>query len=200
MPIKRNTAKKVRILDLVNGEWVKKEGRAGFILTHSNEDVFRAKVLATVVGKFVSADGNFASITLDDFTACMRAKVWKDLKPLQNVEIGDLVNVIGKVREYDGEIYLVPEIVNKLDDPNFELLRKLEILLKIRELKAGKKLPAQDLRKEVLTLIEQNKNGIKYEELLEKLKAKEEEVESIVNELLGEGICYEPAPGKIKKI
>ena len=39
---------------------------------------------------------------------------------------GDLVDVFGKVKEYNGEIYVMPEIIRKID-PNVETLRLLEL-------------------------------------------------------------------------
>ena len=42
--------------------------------------------------------------------------------------------------------------------------------------------------------------GIEYGKILEKVKAEETKVESVLNEVLAEGICYEPTPGKVKKI
>ena len=55
MPIKRQTAIKVRIADLIAGEWVKKEGmEPSFVRTAGGSEVSRARVMATVVGQFIS--------------------------------------------------------------------------------------------------------------------------------------------------
>ncbi len=234
MVIKRMTAKKVRISDLMNGDWVKKEGmEPSYIVTPLGEKVSRARILATVVSKFISEDENFASITLDDSTDTMRIKTFKTTKPIEPIEVGDLVDVIGKIREWDGEIYIVPEVIRKVNDPNLEILRRLEILAKIKELREKKNIieeakskftkqeefktfleqrgikeeeikelttEERDIKKEIIKLIEENPDGLTYSEILEKIKAEEEQIESIINELLAEGICYEPSPGKIKKI
>ncbi|MEM7826351.1 MAG: OB-fold nucleic acid binding domain-containing protein, partial [Candidatus Aenigmatarchaeota archaeon] len=70
---------------------------------------------------------------IDDGTACIRVKLFgKDNQLLQKISRGDLVIVIGKVKEYDGEIYVLGEILRKLEDPNFEVLRKLEILKEMK--------------------------------------------------------------------
>ena len=209
MPIQRQTAKKVRILDLMSGEWVRKEGmEPSYVQTKSGEQVSRARILSTVVGKFQAEDGNFASVTLDDGTDTIRAKTFKTVKPLDSVNVGDIVELIGKVREWNDEVYILPELVRKLVDPNFELLRRLELL---RLAKSGPKKASADgqvkgpseqekLRNDMLKLIEEAKDGISYTEILEKMKIPEEKAEPIINELLAEGICYEPSPGKVKKI
>jgi hypothetical protein len=63
-----------------------------------------------------------------------------------------------------------------------------------------RKTDEDQLRRNILATIEGSGDGIKYSELVEKAQVPEEELEGIINELLGEGICYEPTPGKIKKI
>jgi hypothetical protein len=42
--------------------------------------------------------------------------------------------------------------------------------------------------------------GCDYSELLEASKISEETMDSIINELLSDGVCFEPKPGKIKKL
>lgn len=197
--IERQTAKKVAISSLTRGQWVKNEGMdPSFVVTASGEKVARARVMGTVVGKFVAEDQTFASLTLDDSTDTIRAKIFKGVKPLDTVAVGELVDVIGKVREYNGEVYLIPEVVCKIENPNLELLRRGELLAK------GGEPPLEgagdQLRKKILSLIEGDKEGVTYDMILKKADVPEEEVEKVINDLLGEGVCYEPSPGKIRKI
>lgn len=218
--IERQTAKKVRVWDIMNGSFVKKEGfEPSFVQTKSGEEISRARILGTVVSKFVAEDGNFASITIDDGSDTIRLKVFKTTKPLDKNEIGDVVDVIGKVREYEGEIYIIAEVSRKIKDPNFEMLRRAELVLKEKEpkstaAKTSKTASAEkpetpekpklsdkaSLKMEILKVIEESKEGIVYSELMEKVKAKEADLESAIDELLNDGICYEPSPGKIRKI
>jgi RPA family protein len=210
MPLERMTAIKVKISDLMSGQWIKKEGmEPSFVVTKDGENVSRARIMATIVGKFISEDGNFGSVTLDDGSDTIRAKCFKDLNVLQPVEIGKFVDLIGKVREYNDEIYIIPEIIRNVDDPNLELLRRLEIMHKIKNLEKqprdtlAEKLPEkdkEDLRKKILDIIGSSKDGIEYGKLIEASGAPEAEVEKVINDLLAEGICYEPTPGKVRKI
>ena len=214
MPVQRQTAKIVRIVDLVSGEWVKKEGmEPSYVVTPRRESVSRARIIGTVVTKFISEDGNFAAITVDDSTAAIQGKLWKETALITNTNVGDIVNLVGKVREYEGDIYIVPEIIRPVS-PEQESLLRLEILARMKEPgtaasdepsgegaapkppKAG----GDELRRKILSVIDENKDGIKYSELTEKAGVPEEDLENVINELLGEGICYEPTPGKIKKI
>ena len=206
--MERMTARKTNIADITNGRWVKNEGlEPSFVVSQAGEQISRARVMGTVVSKFVSEDENFASITIDDSTDTIRAKTFKTVKPLDVIQIGDIVDLIGKVREYNAEIYLMPEIVRKVLDPNLELLRRLELVAKARKLLetgapqiVSAKEDRQALKKKVAEAIESEKQGISYSRILEMVQAPETQIESVVNELLEEGICYEPTPGKIKKI
>lgn len=210
MAIERMTAKKVRISDIVSGRWVKNEGlEPSYIVTGFGEQVSRARVMATVVAKFLAEDGNFGSITLDDSTDTIRAKTFKTVKPLEKVEIGEIVDLVGKVREYNGELYIIPESVFKVKDPNMELLRRLEIQKAVRSANLKPAAAAQqqeetgkveETRKKVLGVIESSKAGATYNEILKAVDAPEPEIESIIDELLSEGVCYEPMPGRIRKI
>lgn len=123
----RQTAKKVRIKTLHTGEFVQQEGYNPNYVKTEEVELSRVRVLGTVIDKFISEDGNYGTITLDDTTDTIRCKVFKDLTILEDVEKGDLVDVIGKIREYNEERYIQPESIAKIEDPNFEVLRKLEI-------------------------------------------------------------------------
>jgi len=101
---------------------------------------------------------------------------------------------------------VVPEIVRKTD-PNFELLRKLELIKKYGKSNQTKNVEAKDaeidkisLKKQILGLIEESKEGVSYIDILQKIKSPQPEVESVINDLLSGGICYEPSPGVIRKI
>ncbi len=238
--ISRQTAKKVRIWDLMRGEWVKNEGmEPSYVTTGYGENVSRARILATVTAKFISEDKAFGSLTLDDGTDTIRIKVFKSVKPVEDFKTGDVVDVVGRVREYEGEIYIIPEVIRKVSDPNIETLRRLEIIYKIEGIKktkdlinkyrddfpkneelkkaliekgmkrewidialGGKELTNKksDLRKVIMDILMSSPDGIEYSELIKKASAEEADAESVINDLLSEGICYEPSPGKIKKI
>lgn len=236
--IERQTAKKVRVWDIMNGSFVKKEGfEPSFVKTQSGEEVSRARLLGTVVSKFIAEDANYASVTIDDGTDTIRLKVFKTTKPLDSLEIGNMVDVIGKVREYEGEMYVIPEVARKIENPNLEILRRLELVQKEKSIKETRDLIEKNkgksleelkkvaekhglgkqsidiflggekegkektlLKKEILKVIESSKDGTVYSELAKKVKAEETDLESAIDELLNDGICYEPSPGKIRKI
>ena len=91
--------------------------------------IARVNIIATVVDSFTNEDGSYLSLTLDDGTSTIRAKAFnEDAKPLGDINKGERILMVGRVREYQGEIYLAPEITKKVNDPNIELIRKAELL------------------------------------------------------------------------
>ena len=128
--VERSPAKKVRISDLLNGKYFygsKEEMKPGYVATPYGEKVSRVNLVGTVIEKFVSDDGNYSSVTVDDGTEAIRVKSFEEL-PFEKIQLGDLVRAIGRLREYNGELYVSHEIMEKVKGSNFELLSKMEIL------------------------------------------------------------------------
>ena len=174
------TAKKVRISNIANGKYFpgsKEDMKPSYIITPFGQKISRVNIIATVTEKFVSEDGNYSSVTIDDGTESIRVKTFKDsVSLLEDIEPGKLVLIIGKIKEYNGEVYINGEIAKKVEDLNYENLRKIEILNEavknkkmVEEIKdlLGK-MPEEELEKYV-----GNKFGIDEESLkvvLENLK------------------------------
>jgi hypothetical protein len=106
--------------------------------------------LATVVEKNIREDQTYGSLRLDDGTETIRVKAWRqDVPTIAGIKVGDLIDVIGRVREYEGEIYLTPEVLARVEDPNWELVRELEILEMRRQLVRKGKRPRPKPRAEL---------------------------------------------------
>jgi len=128
--LERSPAKKVRISDLLNGKYFygsKEEMKPGYVVTPFGEKVSRVNLIGTVIDKFVNEDGNYSSVTVDDGTEMIRVKSFEGL-PFEKFELGDSVRVIGKLKEYNGDLYILYELIEKERDVNFELLSRIEVL------------------------------------------------------------------------
>jgi len=122
---------KVRIASLVKGRYHRgqKEMEPNVLITPGGTTVSRIRVLATVVSRFINEEGTYASVTLDDGSETIRVKGFRDdLHKIKDLGVGDTIDVIGRVREYEGELYLIPETVITITDHNWELVRRLELL------------------------------------------------------------------------
>ena len=121
--IKRLIAKKVRISDITNGKYFagrKESMEPSYVITPFGEKLSRVNIIASITDKFLSEDSNYSSITIDDSTDVIRAKVFKeDVKIFESLQKGELIIVIGKVKEYQNEVYINAEIA-KAVEPNYE--------------------------------------------------------------------------------
>lgn len=127
----RLPAVKVRIASLLAGRYQRgeQEMEPSVLVTPGGTAVSRARVLGCVVSHFLNEDGTFASVTLDDTSGTIRVKAFRDdLVKVKGLVPGDTVDVIGRVREYEGELYIVPETVLAVKDHNWELVRRLELV------------------------------------------------------------------------
>jgi RPA family protein len=177
-------AKKIRIFDIANGKYFpgsKEDMRPSYIITPLGERISRVNVIATVTEKFLSDDGSYSSITIDDGTEAIRVKAFRETVPLlMGIEPGSLVLVIGKVKEFNGELYINGEVVKKDIDVNFESLRKLEILDKIiQQKKIAEEIRnmSSELSDEELREYAKNKYSIDEESLQAILESKKLEID-----------------------
>ena len=132
--MKRMTAVRATISDIVNGTFGEDNG--AHVTSSYGVELRRVVIVGFVVSKYSSEpkDGGkkFTSITLDDGTDTININVWGEEESvlLEGVKEDILALVIGKVRKsknpkYD-DIYLVPEIVKEVKDPNYMGLHLLE--------------------------------------------------------------------------
>ncbi len=145
----RSTAFKLKIEDLVRGQYVRSpEGtEPSYLLTPWGERVSRARILGTVVEKFVREDQGYAVLRLDDGTETISIRAWREgVRELVGLNLGDLIDIMGRVREFEGEVYLVPDLILRVKNQNWELVRELEILRSRKQALAQGKRP--QLRKE----------------------------------------------------
>ncbi len=131
MEIRRMPANKVRISEIVDGKFYpgSRENMApSYVVSGFGEKISRVNVIATVTNKFISDNGNYAALTIDDGSGAIQVKTFGDgIKMIEGIEPGQLIVVIGKVKEYNDEVYINVESV-RIADENYENLRKAEVL------------------------------------------------------------------------
>lgn len=183
----RLVAFKVPIGDLINGRFVEVEGKwePNYTITPMGQKVSRVRVMGRILAKFTNEDGSYGSLTIDDTTGAMRLKAFRtDLRLFKDPQIGDLVDCVCKVRKYLDEVYLTPETVVLLDNPNWELLRRLELARERKKL--------NELKEMVLkTLDENGGDSTKAKELLAQKGITADVVDAIISApaiiVVGEG-------------
>jgi RPA family protein len=245
---RRQVAKLTTTQELNSGKYFQQEGfEPNYLLTPQGRRLSRARLVATVVDTFTNEDETYGSITVDDGKDTIQVKFFNELDKMEEFENGDILEVVGKVREYQGEIYLNGEILEN-QDVQKEILHQLrykkemeewqQIRSTIKQLKESGKSQediekemsgklteeevdsvlqsfgedfgttqtagdAENLERDVLEAVEDldDGDGADYSDILDSVEdATEDQLEETINSLLSDGTCYEPQPGKIKKL
>ena len=204
---KREIAYKLRIGDLLRGKQIFEQSenmnpRLQFVEV-GNKRIVRINIVGNVVDKFESeGERRFGSITLDDGSGQIRARLFgEDMAKFNAIVQGDTLVIIGLLRSFNQELYILPEVMKKID-PKYLLVRKLEIEKEIpRQLTPQQKQEVRALRDEVIDLIKnaEEREGIDKEEIIMKLNQSNPQIISQeIKKLLEEGIIYEPRPGRVR--
>lgn len=125
----RQTAHKLWIANLINSQFIKQEGEwEPNYIQINNLKISRVNIVANIVLTYNNEDNSYITLTIDDGSAQIQIKAWReDTAILKDLKIGDTILVIGRVREYNNQTYLTPEIIKKLDNPSWLKVRKLEL-------------------------------------------------------------------------
>ncbi len=121
---KRQIAYKIKIADILRGRYVKEEGWLPNYVDLGDVKVSRANIIGVLVSKDADEEGGSTSFMLDDGSGRISLRFFEFSDELW---IGDIVNVVGRPREFGSERYIVPEFVRKVTDPKWVELRKLEL-------------------------------------------------------------------------
>jgi RecG-like helicase len=201
---RRQIAYKVRVVDVLNGEFVRKDGwEPNTVVIGDGKEVSRVNLIATVVTQ-PTQEANFVSVVLDDGTGKIPARSFDSDSPVNSVEIGTVALVIGRIREYNQERYLVPEIMKKIDNPAWIKMRQLELKGIVTtkppepvEEKVEVPGPSDKLTDIPKLIKELDKgDGADIQEVVNKMDSPS--AEEIIADLLRQGEIFEIRPGRLK--
>ncbi len=199
--IKRQVAKKTKIKDITLGQYIKEEGwNPNFILTNNNNKISRVNIIGIIVNKS-EQDNN--TITLDDSEASINIRSFDNAKAFDELQVGDVVQIIGRPREFNSEKYLISEIIKKIDKKWLEVRRL--------ELEMNKDDETEEPIKDEEVIVDEVMISDDFEKALEKIR-KEDKGEGVstadiisngipeetINKLLENGEIFEISPGKLK--
>jgi len=196
---KRLVAVKVNAKQILSGQYVKKEGwDPNEITLADGRKISRVNIMGVVVTR--ADEDRFESCTLDDGSSEISVRSFDSGKI--TVKIGDIAMVVGRIREYGGERYIIAEIVKKLKDPKWLKLRKLEIgdkdepkteqeSVEVKDI-VDKESPMQKIYSAIKELDKGDGAGI--DEVIKAASISEEKLEKLIRN----GEVYEIKPGRIK--
>jgi len=203
---KRETAYKLRIEDILKSKQIFEPSevlnKRLLFVELGNKRFLRVNLIANIIDKYESdGERKFASITLDDGTGQIRAKVFgEEINKFKELSQGHTVLIIGLLKSFNQELYIYPEII-KQQTPKYLLIRKLEIEKSFPiKLNSEQKKEINALRDDLIEIIKlsEKDQGIDSEEIIMKTKARPEIIHQEIKRLLEEGIIYEPRPGRIR--
>lgn len=123
---KRQPAFYVEVKELLMGNYVKTEGwDPNYVTTSFGLNASRVTIFGTIV------DQGDNTINVDDSSGIISIRSFEEFKPFEMVSNGDYVLIVGKVRQFNNEIYITPEICKKIDSKWKEFRNKNIDKLKI---------------------------------------------------------------------
>jgi len=188
--MKRETAFKVRIKDILNGRYIVNEGWNPNYIEIGNRRFSRVNVLGTVVGY------ENGLLKIDDGTGEIALRSFENES--FDFSTGDVVLVIGRPREFNETKFIVPEIVKKID-LRWIKVRQLEFKdIKEEKIEDVKEVLKENLSNKILEIIQSNdkEDGVKTETILELIHSRNCELE--IKKLIEEGEIFEIRPGILK--
>ncbi|MBN1923578.1 MAG: hypothetical protein JW791_02345 [Nanoarchaeota archaeon] len=183
--------------------------------------VSRVRVVGTVVSKTVAEDRSYAFLTIDDSTDTLSLASSKNFNTGEtNVEliekpvIGDIVEVIGRVNEWEGKRKVNCETLKIIKDPNHWLYHKVELLLsgekveRIEEKKEkgistgveAEKAESESEEDMIMRIIKDNDigKGTNISLIVKQSNLSQKKVEDVLKTLLIDGLIYEPSKHSYK--
>ena len=228
MAIKRSTAYRIRLKNIVNSPYEKREGFNPSVIKFNNLEISRVNVIASIVGKYLTDDQNYCAITLDDGSETIRVKNFgAEVGTIKELNVGDIVRIIGKVKEYNEEKYIAGEI-SKVLNPNWIIVNEIELsnqkqtttdsstadsINKVIETKTNSSENEEiisissesgdsesSIKQKILQYLKNNDNGtgVIMDQIMNSLDISSEEVKNSLYELLKVGEIYEPKKGILK--
>jgi RPA family protein len=159
----RATAKFIDLKTLKSGSFIQKEGFDPSFVDTIYGDISRLNIFGVIVSKSILDE------TFEIEDGSDRILIRKGSMNLNNFDfdlynLGDIVNIIGKVRSFNNQFFLIPEIIRKVKNKKWIEVRKLELSL-LKPLKSNEE-------------IDNSKNEIKTKnEIIEENIYDEDEIE-----------------------
>ena len=222
---RRAVAVKMKIKDLLEGEFITEQDGSKVLHVKTDEIIRRARIMGEITTKVDIESDESILIDVADETGTIRVKgggsewagqIYLDMKGL--VE-GGTVDIVGLIRESsDGKAYINCELCIPVRDTAMKLLRDLEISKYYRRkgmdaeasesietaMKKQAKLSESDeIKNQILDLLKKDENleeGCTFDTIKKELGLSTQDLEPELRELQNDGDIFEPFPGTFKYV
>lgn len=195
---KRQIAYKVLIFNILNGIFSKDELYVGYIKLN-NKNISRVNLIATVVDK--AEYSSYSSIMIDDGTGRIPLRTIENNQFFSKIDVSDVVLVIGRIREFNNERYVMPEVIKKINSSwlnvrRFEQSQSFDN--KIIEHTTEETNTDSNINETIYLLIKKMDagDGVAIDDVVK--NSNNSEAERIIYKLLENGDIFEIKPGKLK--
>jgi len=207
--VERQVAFKLSIGEFLSAEYVKTDGwNPNYLKTYFGE-VSRINIIGTILSNEMEQFGEIAyrNMLIDDGTGSVYLRNFENPNAFSGINVSDTVLVIGKPREYNGERYILAEIVKRVD-PRWLEVRRAELALRKpqteeknmveEEIVSQDQVDTKGAIEKVYQLIQEldSGNGADYNEVI--TRAGVPDAEAAVKKLLERGDIFEIKAGRLK--
>lgn len=169
--IQRQTAYKCKVKQILEAKYIQQQGWEPNYLEISNIRAGRINLMAAIVSK----ENN--TITVDDGTGQVNLILFQNQEMANNLDVADIITIIGRPREYQGQRYIVPEILKILEDKKWIEYRKKELELQEIDInKSEEKEPEEKLKNDKKVI--KNNKSMPQEYVLDEVETKNPELQS----------------------
>ncbi|MBL7055533.1 hypothetical protein ISS07_01330 [Candidatus Woesearchaeota archaeon] len=192
----RQTAIKIRIEDILSSNYKKNDGFNPNYVELNNKKISRVNVIGVLLEKY--GFDKQKRLLVDDGTGRLSIRSFEGLENFDEFNVGDVVMIVGRPREFSEEKYVLVEIIKKIN-PLWAKVRSMELgsakKEKIDEPILDEEVVESNPKDKIIKLIKKfdSGNGASIEDV-----SLEEGSDRLVETLLKEGEVFEVKPGKLK--
>ena len=203
---KSEVAVKVMIGTIMTAPFVREQETRRAYIQLNNEQIERVNVIGIVVNK---EEDTIRSVIIDDGTGTMRVTIYNEYM-FQKLEINQSVIVIGKIRQYGGDLYISAEIVRTIDKRWQEVRRKELSKIERQTVKTDSTMdqeattsqtaesPPATPEEQMYALIKRIDKGQGAELSAVLAEYNQPDGEGVLQQLKEKGDIFEPQPGRLK--
>lgn len=204
----RQIARKLRIEDITKGTFVQEQDNM-YLRLQKGDIIARVSLIAHIVGS--ERTGNILTLLVDDGSGSVVVRFF-DQSKLEKYKVGEVIHIIGRIRSYNEEMYISPEISTKVEAlwikvRNLSLVKKQDTVESMQEVEKKEQVEVQELEEEEHNLLPSEKlralisqmdqgEGVLLEDVIE--KSAFDNTEDIISKMLEKGDIFENSPGKVK--
>lgn len=218
----RQVAIKITIEDILQSKFIQGDNDNPSHFKYKDQDVYRINVMGIILNK--EKIGSITNIMFDDGTSNITLRLFEENNKIDLLVVGDAILIVGKLRIYNQQKYISPEIIKKIDKSWLKVrlleLNKNNIIInkenlsneiinendiEIKEINENLDEPFIEEFNENILPIEKllniiktmdQGNGVLIEDIIDKSPL--ENTEELLEKMLENGDIFQNQPGKVK--